>query len=285
MDALANLNGEIMPLEAVRISALDRGFLLGDAIYEVLRVYGGKLWLEDGHLERLKRSLHEVRIDGVDLHRLRQRMHQTLTASGFQEATLYIQITRGSAPRSHVFPAQATPLELLYVQAFEDPYQESRRTGIRAITHPDLRWERCDIKSTNLLANVLAAQAAKEAGCKEALLFLPDGTLTEGTHTSLFGVQKGSLVTAPNSPAILPGITRSLILQLAHKLKAPILEKNLRLQELGNIDELFLSGTTSEVLPIVEVDGKRIGKGTPGEVTRRLQEAYQEEVVQFTQRS
>jgi D-alanine transaminase len=285
MDALANLNGEIMPLEAVRISALDRGFLLGDAIYEVLRVYGGKPWLEEGHFERLKRSLREVRIEGVDLHRLRQRMHQTLAASSFLEATLYIQITRGSAPRSHVFPAQATPLELLYVQAFADPYQEGRRSGIRAITHADLRWERCDIKSTNLLANVLAAQAAKEAGCKEALLFLPDGTLTEGTHTSLFGVQKGYLITAPNSPAILPGITRSLILQLAHNLNVPVLEKNLRRQKLGDIDELFLSGTTSEVLPIVEVDGKEIGKGTPGKVTRRLQKAYQEEVVQFIQRS
>jgi D-alanine transaminase len=279
MDTLANINGEIMPLEAVRISALDRGFLLGDAVYEVLRVYRGKPWLEEGHFERLKRSLAEVRISGVDLARLRQRMVETLVASSHKEAIIYIQITRGSAPRSHAFPVAATPLELLYVQPFEDPYVQARQTGVSVMTHPDLRWERCDIKSTNLLANVLAAQAAKEAGCKEALLYLPDGTLTEGTHTSLFGVSNGSLITAPNSPGILPGITRSLVFKLANNLKLPVQERNLRRQELPEIDELFLVGTTSEVLPIVEVDGVKIGKGKPGDVTSKLQVAYKDEVT------
>jgi D-alanine transaminase len=278
MDTLANINGEIMPLEAVRISALDRGFLLGDAIYEVLRVYRGKPWLEEGHFERLKRSLAEVRIAGVDVDRLRQRMVETLVVSGYQDAIIYIQITRGSAPRSHAFPVGATPLELLYVQPFKDPYVQARQTGIPVITHADLRWERCDIKSTNLLANVLAAQTAKESGCKEALLFLPDGTLTEGTHTSLFGVRGGSLITAPNSPGILPGITRSLVIKLANILKVTVQERNLRRQELPEIDELFLVGTTSEVLPIVEVDGVKIGKGRPGHVTTKLQGAYREEV-------
>jgi D-alanine transaminase len=281
MDALANVNGETMPLEAVRISALDRGFLFGDAIYEVLRVYSGKPWLEEGHFERLARSLHEVRIDGIDLERLRRRMRETLRASGLQEATIYIQVTRGCAPRSHPFPANATPLEFLFVQRFEDPYREARQAGACAITHPDQRWKRCDIKSTNLLANVLAAQAAQEAGSKEALLFLPDGTLTEGTHTSLFGVKQGRLITAPNGPAILPGITRSLIFDLAERIEVPIAEENLRRQEFDQISELFLSGTTSEVLPIVQVDGKAIGTGQPGEVTKRLQKAYQEEVASF----
>jgi D-alanine transaminase len=285
MDALANVNGEMMPLEAVRISALDRGFLFGDSIYEVLRVYSGKPWLEEGHFERLARSLHEVRIEGIDLQRLRRRMRETLKASGLQDATIYIQVTRGSAPRSHTFPANATPLEFLFVQSFQDPYREARQTGASAITHPDQRWERCDIKSTNLLANVLAAQAAKEADCKEALLYLPDGTLTEGTHTSLFGVKQGRLVTAPNGPAILPGITRSLIFKLAERIEAPIAEENLRRQEFDQISELFLSGTTSEVLPIVQVDGKAIGTGQPGEITKRLQKAFQEEVANFTAHS
>ncbi len=281
MDALANVNGQTMPLEAVRISALDRGFLFGDAIYEVLRVYSGKPWLEEGHFERLARSLHEVRIEGIDLERLRRRMRETLRASGLQEATIYIQVTRGSAPRSHLFPANATPLEFLFVQQFEDPYREARQTGACAITYPDQRWERCDIKSINLLANVLAAQTSNEAGCKEALLYLPDGTLTEGTHTSLFGVKQGRLVTAPNGPAILPGITRSLIFKLAERIEVPIAEENLRRQELNQISELFLSGTTSEVLPIVQVDGKAIGTGQPGEVTKRLQKAYQKELASF----
>ncbi|MFL5244292.1 MAG: aminotransferase class IV [Gemmataceae bacterium] len=281
MDALANVNGETMPLEAVRISALDRGFLFGDAIYEVLRVYRGKPWLEEGHFKRLARSLREVRLEGIDLERLRRRMRETLKTSGFQEATIYIQITRGSAPRSHLFPANATPLEFLFVQPFQD-YREARQTGARAITYPDQRWGRCDIKSTNLLANVLAAQAAHEAGFKEALLYLPDGKLTEGTHTSLFGVKHGCLRTAPEGPDILPGITRDFILQLAKEIEVPVVEENLRLQELDDVSELLLSGTTSEVLPIVQVDGKVIGKGAPGEVTRRLQKAYEDEVAVFT---
>jgi D-alanine transaminase len=281
MDALANINGEIMPLEAVRISALDRGFLLGDAVYEVLRVYRGKPWLEEGHFARLKRSLAEVRITGVDLDRLRKRMLDPLAASGFQEAILYIQITRGSAPRTHAFPVGATPLELLYVQPFTDPYQQARQTGTRVITRPDLRWERCDIKSTNLLANLLAAQAAKEAGCTEALLYLPDSTLTEGTHSSLFGVKGGALITASNSRAILPGMTRGLIINLARELKVPVLERNLQRSELNEVEELFLAGTTTEVLPIAEVDRVKIGTGVPGPVTKNLQRAYAEEIAKF----
>src|SRR5262249_43335126 len=133
----------------------------------------------------------------------------------FLEATVYIQITRGVAPRTHTFPASASPLEFLYVQEFNDPYLDARRTGASVITQPDIRWGRCDIKSTNLLANILAAQAAREAGSLEALFFLPNGTLTEGTHTSFFGVLNGTVLTAPRTNNILPGITRSLILRLA----------------------------------------------------------------------
>src|SRR5262249_3307661 len=146
------------------------------------------------------RSLEGIRIGGVDLERLRGRLLDLIAAGPFREAIAYIQITRGAgASRSHAFPAQAIPLEFLYVAEFADPYAEGRPAGRPVITLPDIRWERCDIKSTNLLANVLATQAAKEAGCIEALLYLPDGTLTEGTHTSFFGVLDGHLLTAPNS--------------------------------------------------------------------------------------
>src|SRR5437660_8191540 len=215
MEPLANINGEQMPLSEAKVSALDRGFLFGDAVYEVLRVYGGKPWLEDEHFRRFERSLASVRIGGVDVARLRRRMHDTLRAGGFREALVYLQVTRGAAPRAHSFPAAATPLEFLYVAEFRDPYAAAREQGGCVVTHPDIRWDRCDIKSTNLLANVLAMQAAKEAGCVEALLYLPDGTLTEGSHTSFFGVLDGTVLTAPNSNAILPGITRSLVMRLA----------------------------------------------------------------------
>jgi D-alanine transaminase len=279
--ALANVNGAVLPLEDVKVSALDRGFLLGDAVYEVLRVYAGKPWLQREHFERLAHSLEAIRIAGIDLERLAQRMHETIAAGSFGEATVYIQLTRGAAPRTHHFPAHATPLELLWVKEFHDPYVEARQTGARALLQPDIRWGRCDIKSTNLLANVLAAQAAREAGCAEALLVRPDGTLSEGTHTSLFGVRDGCLLTTPRNNTILPGITRRLVLALAERAGVALCERSLRVEELEGTAELFLTGTTTEVLPIVAVDDRPIADGRPGPVTRRLQAAYAEAVREF----
>jgi D-alanine transaminase len=278
---LANLDGQLMPLSEAKVSALDRGFLFGDAIYEVLRVYQGKPWLEQQHFDRLAYSLNAIRITGIDLSRLRQRMMDTIAAGSFREATVYIQITRGAAPRIHPFPVGVKPLEFLFVQEFTDPYREARVTGARVILQPDIRWGRCDIKSTNLLGNVLSMQAAKEAGCLEALLYHPDGSLTEGTHTSLFGVAEGHLLTAPNSSEILPGITRQLVLRLAEKAQVPVRQQPFNRRNLEGIAELFVTGTTSEVLPIVEVDGRRIGTGQPGPITRRLQQAYNDEVKAF----
>lgn len=281
MQPLANINGATMPLADAKVSALDRGFLFGDAVYEVLRVYGGKPWLEEEHFSRLEQSLAAIRIGGVDVARLRRRAHETIAAGAFREAIVYVQVTRGAAPRAHPFPAGATPLEFLYVAEFKDPYEEARRDGAGVISRPDVRWDRCDIKSTNLLGNVLAMQEAKEAGCLEALLYLPDGTLTEGTHTSFFGVLNGALLTAPNSNAILPGITRGLVLRLAARAGVPVREQVLRKDDLGAVTELFLTGTTTEVMPIVRVDDRPVGDGKPGPVTRRLQEVYRQAVREF----
>jgi D-alanine transaminase len=278
---LANVDGQLLPLSEVRVSVLDRGFLFGDAVYEVLRVYRGRAWLADRHLARLGRSLREVRIEGVDVARLGRRLEETVAAGGFAEAMVYVQVTRGAAPRAHPFPGETRPLELLWVQEYHDHYEPSRRTGSRVSLQPDIRWGRCDIKSTNLLANVLAVQAAREAGCGEALLHLPDGTLTEGSHSSLFGVLDGCLRTHPPGPHILPGVTRDLVLELARGVGVPVREQPLRLSDLGRVTELFLTGTTSEVLPVTEVDGRAVGEGKPGPITRRLQEVYQEAVAAF----
>src|SRR5205823_6632074 len=156
-EPLANINGQQMPLAEAKVPVLDRGFLFGDAVYEVLRVYGGRPWLEDEHFRRLSHSLEAIRIAGVDLERLRRRMHETIGAGLFAEALVYIQITRGSAARrTHAFPPDARPLELLWVDDFRDPYGEERRNGAGVLSQPDVRWDRCDVKSTNLLANVLA---------------------------------------------------------------------------------------------------------------------------------
>jgi D-alanine transaminase len=281
MDALANLNGVSMPLAEARVSALDRGFLFGDAVYEVLRVYRGRPWLAAEHLDRLARSLEAVRIQGIDLQRLNRRMRDTIAAGPFEEATVYMQITRGAAPRTHPFPVQVIPLEFLYVAEFHDHYRQARTEGASVITQPDIRWGRCDIKSTNLLANVLGMQAAVEAGCREALFYLPDGTITEGTHSSFFGIRDGKILTAPATSDILPGITRGLVLRLARRAGIPVHEEVLRRIDLGSVAELFLTGTTSEVLPVVQVDEYRIGTGRPGPITRQLQQAYQEAIQTF----
>jgi len=278
MPPLANIDGKLLPLSEVKVSVLDRGFLFGDAIYEVLRVYRGRPWLEDDHFARLARSLAEVRITGVDLARLRRRMAETIAAGDFREATVYIQVTRGVAPRAHAFPPDTPPTEILWVSEFDDPYAEARQSGAAVALYPDIRWDRCDIKSTNLLGNVLAMQAAKEAGGVEAVLYLPDGTLLEGSHSSFFGVRDGVVRTAPNAPAILPGCTRGFVLGLAAKLGLRVEERALRRDELGRVQELFLTGTTTEVLPVVRVDQQVIGGGKPGPVTRRLQEAYDDAV-------
>jgi D-alanine transaminase len=283
MRALANLNGQIMPLEEVKVSVLDRGFLFGDAVYEVVRIYQGKAYLEDEHFQRLGRSLEAIRIQGVDIVRLRRRVHETIAAGQFREATFYLQITRGGVyPRRHSFAKQLVPLELLWVEDYNDaPYVELRRTGVGVITHPDLRWHRCDIKSTNLLANVLANQAAQEAGCNEALLHLPDGTFTEASHSSFFWVEHGAVCTTPSKDNILPGITRSLVVRLAARAKVTIRECHLRRDDLHRLDELFLTGTTSEVLPVIRIDNEPVGNGHPGPVTRKLQSAYAETLQEF----
>ena len=276
---LANWNGEEMLLEHVRVPALDRGFLFGDAVYEVLRVYRGQAFLESAHLDRLRRNLSEISI-ACDVDRLAGRMRNTLRHAEVHEGLIYIQVTRGTAPRTHRFPeGDCPPNELIYVEGFEDdPGAALQKHGAAAVTVPDLRWKRCDIKSVNLLANCLAAQQAAEQGCPEALLFAEDGTITEGAHTSVFAVRQGRVLTSPLSPSILPGVTRGLVTELATRCDVAIQETSFGVSDLPELDELFLTGTTVEVLPLVRVDGSPIGDGHPGPVTLQLRSAYREYV-------
>ncbi len=278
--ALANVNGVILPLATAMIPALDRGFLFGDAVYEGMHAVGGKPRFLDLHMQRLERSLRELRIGPIDLPRLRQRLAETIAAGPFSEAFIYIQITRGAGPsRTHHFPPPGTqPTEFFFVEDFTDPYVKLRKTGVTAITHPDIRWHRCDVKSTNLLGNVLAFQAGKEQGANEALLVRPDGTITEGTRTSLFGVVNGKIRTGPLSPEILPGVTRQVVMSLIQKLELPIEEKHLHVDEIPELQELFLTGTTSEVLPITTLNGEPVADGKPGRFTLLLQNAFLEHV-------
>jgi D-alanine transaminase len=283
MESLACLNGELMPVEAARVPVWDRGFLFGDAVYEVFRLYQGHCWLEDEHFARLRRSLRELEFPPIDMDALTARVHRTISASQIEEGTVYIHLTRGVAPRSHMFPnPPVPPTELIVVRPYDDaPAARMRTEGVAAIGHPDLRWGRCDVKSTNLLGNVLAIEAAHRVGCFEAVLIGADGKVTEATHTSLLWVRGGRLEGTPEGPAILPGTTRHFLLRLAEEAGIPFAETRLTLAELKAADEVLLSGTTTEFLSIVSIDGAPIADGRPGPLTRRLQNAFRAAVERW----
>jgi len=280
MEDLACLNGEIMPVRDARVPVWDRGFLFGDAVYEVFRLYRGRRWLEQEHLARLQRSLSELKFAAYDFDTLIARMDRTTKESAIREGTLYVQITRGVAPRSHAFPRPlCAPTELIVVRPYDDgPTNELRERGADVISQPDLRWKRCDIKSTNLLPNVLAIEAAHRAGCAEAILIDANNSVTEATHSSLLWVRLGRLEGTPEGHEILPGMTRQLILRLARSLGIAFDSAHVNLDELLQAREVILVGTTSEVLPVVRIDGNTIGDGRPGPVARQLIAAYRQAV-------
>ena len=276
---LVYLNGEYIPKEAARISPDDRGFLFADGAYEVFHAYDGHLFHADGHLERMARSLREIRIVEPDAAHLRTiaetLLHKNELATG--NAVVYMQITRGAAPRKHAFPGEALP-PTVYATAYPHTLpHDLQAQGVKAILTPDIRWTRCDIKSVALLPNVLAHQQAKDLGAHEAI-FVRDGTLTEGALTNVFGVFEGRVRTYPRSPYILAGITRDVVLALCHGLQIPVDQYPILEHELPHADELMLCNTTSEILPVTQVDAHVIGDGVPGPLTRRLQHAYREAV-------
>jgi D-alanine transaminase len=276
-----------MPVEEAKVSVWDRGFVFGDSVYEVFRIYHGWCWLELEHLARLKRSLAELDFDSHDLTRLMDRAYETIRTSRVMEGTLYVQITRGVAPRSHPFPEPPVPpSEVIIVGPYDDgPTARLRKTGVPMISHPDLRWKRCDIKSTNLLANVLAIESARRAGAYEAVLFDAEGFVTEATHTSLLWVRAGRVEGTPEGHEILPGMTRQLVLRLIDSLEIPFANARVTLNELKAADELILVATTTEVLPVIELDGEPIGAGKPGPIAQRLHRAYQAAVQDWLAKS
>lgn len=274
---LVYLNGEFVDHASARVSVDDRGFLFADGVYEVARVYDGRIFQMHPHLERLQHGLGELRIHAqVDaIPDIAERLlDENELRNG--DATVYVQVTRGAAPRAHAFPPPETPATV-YVLA--KPFRQHPATyfedGVATITVPDTRWSRCDIKSIALLPNVLANQQAKDHGAFEAL-FVRDGAVIEGSHSNLFGVLDGRLITYSLCGYILGGITRKLIMDRAPELGIRVAEEPVKLAELDRVEELFLSGTTTEVMPISKVDNKLIGDGKPGPVTRRLQEAFQQ---------
>ncbi len=277
MATIACLNGELTSIEDAKISVWDRGFLFGDAVYEVILYREGRYRLFDEHRSRLSRSLREIEIVGCDLERLYERMDRTVAAVGAADAIVYIHITRGVAPRRHAFPnPPVEPTELIVAWPYDDSTNAMlRETGVGVIAAADLRWKRRDIKSTNLLANVLACEEAKRADCFEAILYDDEGYITEATHSSLLWVRDDELQATAEGFEILPGTTRRFVVELAREERIPFVERRISLDELKDSDEILLAGTSIEILPVVAIDSDKVGDGKPGPTTRRLQAAYQ----------
>ncbi len=280
MRELACLNGVTTPPVEAKISIWDRGFLFGDAVYEVMRVYKGRCWLERSHMDRLARSLREIEIEGYDLDRLLDRALETLRRSEILEGTVYMHVTRGVSPRKHVYPdPPVEPTELIVVRPYDDaPTQALRQKGVSAFSQPDLRWGRCDVKSTNLLANVMALQAVHRKGGSEAILVDDQGFITEATHSSLVWVKDGKLRGTAETEAILPGTSRRHLIDIAKSLSIRFETAAIRLEDLVRMDEVMLTGTTIEVMPVVSIDQTPIGGGAPGPLSLELQSEFRRSV-------
>ena len=270
------LNGEYLPKDRARISPDDRGFIFGDGIYEVVRVIDGRIFEWDAHAERMTRGLAGLRIafGARDVDGMREVCDRLVRDNDLAggEATVYAQVSRGTAPRVHHFPPTGTPPTVYAFAAKFTVPRELREKGAAAITHPDFRWARCDLKTVNLLGAVLARQAAAEAGAYEAIL-LRDGMMTEGAATNAFAVVGGVLRTYPLSNYILPGITRRVVIELAEEAGIALLQEPVTHAELPRASELFVCGTTTDVTPVVTLDGRPVGNGKPGPVTTKLRDA------------
>ena len=272
---LVYLDGEYVPAAEARVSVDDRGFIFGDGVYEVTRARDGKLFEEEKHWLRLERGMRELEIDvggRLDRTAVREISERLLRENGLDrgDSTVYLQVTRGAAPRTHWFPGEPVPATVyLSASRFTVP-TELRTRGATAITLPDLRWARCDLKTLNLLGAVISKQRAKEAGAFDAVL-LRDGVVTEGGASNLFAVIGGRLRTHPRTNLILHGITREIVIELAVAEGIEVEETPVFAHEIHHAEEIFFTGTTTDVQPIVELDGRTIGDGRPGAITRTLQ--------------
>ncbi|HVZ48576.1 MAG TPA: D-amino-acid transaminase [Gemmatimonadaceae bacterium] len=275
--ATVYLNGAFVPKERAVVPVDDRGFVFGDGIYEVVRVIEGRIFAWAEHAQRMARGLGEVRIgfSARDVAALEAVCERLLADNDLMagEATVYLQVTRGVAPRLHHFPPAGTAPTVYAAASRFTPSREMRERGIAAILLPDIRWARCDVKTVNLMGAVLARQSAREAGAYEALL-IRDGMLTEGAATNAFVVMDGVVRTYPLSNYILPGVTRRHVIDAARDAGVPVVEEPVTQQQLLAAPEVFVAGTTTDVAPVVAIDGRPVGDGTPGALTRKVQAAF-----------
>jgi D-alanine transaminase len=291
------LDGKFLPPEQARVSVFDRGFIFGDGVYEVIPVFGGRLFRLPHHLARLEASLAAIRLrnphtagewKSIFTRLMAEERHRDVPPAdlrmehGTKDQSIYLQVTRGVAPRDHAFPPNAVPTVFAYAQSLKYPPAEQLTQGVTAVTTADIRWQRCDIKAIALLANALLRQQAIEQGAVEAIL-VRDGVVTEGAASNIFVVKNGRLVTPPKGPFILPGITRDLVVEIARANGVSCDELPVKIETLSSADEVWLTSSTKEILPITRIDGRPVGAGKPGPMHARMFALYKEYKQAFIQ--
>jgi D-alanine transaminase len=270
------LNGKLLPIEQASVSVLDRGFIFGDGVYELVPVYSRVPFRLDEHLTRLERSLGEAKIrNPYTRAQWRSNIYQVIDAQTFDDQGVYFQVTRGVAKRDHAFPKSLEPTVFMMSNPLVSPPQAQVDKGGAAVSATDNRWLRCDIKSISLIGNCLLRQMSAEAGAVETILFR-DGKLTEASASNVFIVKRGVIHSPPKSNLILPGITYDVVSELARANNLPIEFRDVAEAEVRAADEIWVTSSSKEVLAIVELDGKPVGDGRPGPVFRRMHQLYQE---------
>lgn len=274
MSIIVYLNGQKVDYENAKISIEDRGFQFGDGLYEVVHVYNKRFFHLDRHLARLQQGAKEIYLNlDFGISNLESICRKAVKESGYEDASVYIQVTRGAAIRQHAFPDNTSCTWLVIVRECKGNPPEFYENGITCITVPDERWGRCNIKTVQLLANCIAKEKAKRAGSFEAI-FHKGGAVIEGSSSNVFIVKDNKLLTHPANKKILNGITRGVVLEIAARNQIEYSEQFFSLDDLFDADEVFLTGTTTEIMPVVKVDGKIIGDGVPGRLTKLLQKYY-----------
>ena len=270
------LNGKFLPIEEAHVPVLDRGFIFGDGVYELVPVYSRVPFRLEEHLTRLERSLAGTRIrNPYSRAEWREIIAQLVAKQPFDDQGVYFQVTRGIAKRDHAFPQDSTPTVFIMSNPLVNPPREAVERGVEAVSAQDNRWHRCDIKSISLIGNVLLRQLSADAGAAETILFR-DGLLTEAAACNVFIVRRGVIQGPPKSNLILPGITYDVVLELAQGAQLPVEIRNLSEAETRAADEIWVTSSSKEVLAIVKLDGKGVGDGKPGPVFRRMHQLYQD---------
>jgi D-alanine transaminase len=278
----AYFNGKFVPKDEIKISPDDRGFLFADGIYEVVRWYEGFFYDMNSHITRLKRSMRELRINWPDADLFSSIATELIELNQLesQPSMVYLQITRGASRRSHCFPSPEVGTTSYACAWGFKPDNQSKETGIKVMLKEDIRWARCDIKSIALLANTLSFQEASENGLKECI-FVRNGLITEGSHSNIFFVADGTLFTHPESNYVLSGVTRKNILRIAQESGIKIREEAWQENRIRFISEAFISNTSAEITPVIELGGNTVGQGIPGPVTRLIRDKFDNEIKAF----